>query len=75
MLFWGYNAILISTIVDVRRLLLASAGGYNAILISTIVDAYAQILSPCYGYNAILISTIVDPCMRGMFSPRAIMLF
>ena len=34
----GYNAILISTIVDVNKFLLVRIG-YNAILISTIVDS------------------------------------
>ena len=35
---WGYNAILISTIVDPVRSRAQKAKGYNAILISTIVD-------------------------------------
>ena len=55
----GYNAILISTIVDLRR----EAGdyrGYNAILISTIVDFQHFGFRAGLGYNAILISTIVD---------------
>ena len=34
----GYNAILISTIVDNGRVLHFRQKGYNAILISTIVD-------------------------------------
>ena len=34
----GYNAILISTIVDLKRKDTVAQEGYNAILISTIVD-------------------------------------
>ena len=54
----GYNAILISTIVD-KHLLGVNPHGYNAILISTIVDLIMS-LGESVGYNAILISTIVD---------------
>ena len=55
----GYNAILISTIVDKSSCLCSPIGGYNAILISTIVDLLERVHVK-YGYNAILISTIVD---------------
>ena len=53
----GYNAILISTIVD-RSLNALASFGYNAILISTIVDNQAVPFEATHGYNAILISTI-----------------
>ena len=55
----GYNAIIISTVVD-RILQSCFSPGYNAIIISTVVDmlfAYKNIL---IGYNAIIISTVVD---------------
>ena len=41
----GYNAILISTIVDESCFIHCFKNGYNAILISTIVDMYCSIRS------------------------------
>ena len=63
----GYNANLISTIVDISDSTLTSIIGYNANLISTIVDTITavQIIT---GYNANLISTIVDSSSGSIFT-------
>ena len=71
----GYNAILISTIVDADAECTKFIAGYNAILISTIVDASLPKSRQLFGYNAILISTIVDRCERYSNCVLAIMLF
>ena len=42
----GYNAILISTIVDPAARKMFTKAGYNAILISTIVDTTCEALNP-----------------------------
>ena len=71
----GYNAILISTIVDYFCIVERKKQGYNAILISTIVDDLRVVCRPHNGYNAILISTIVDFPFLIFHAVVAIMLF
>ena len=56
----GYNAIIISTIVDYSFGVVLTETGYNAIIISTIVDVWRLHSPALWGYNAIIISTIVD---------------
>ena len=55
----GYEANLISTIVDAECFAHVSGRGYEANLISTIVDFIAAKMAN-HGYEANLISTIVD---------------
>ena len=55
----GYNAFLISTLVDVAFAPIASKG-YNAFSISTLVDMPFYLQAKFRGYNAFSISTLVD---------------
>ena len=55
----GYNASIISTIVDCGGLFSFLVLGYNASIISTIVDSFRGCFW-AFGYNASIISTIVD---------------
>ena len=57
----GYNAFIISTIVDLGKVNDTGNTGYNAFIISTIVDMNTQTMRLKQGgYNAFIISTIVD---------------